>query len=71
MKRLRGQVLAGTLAQTDLAHGMFTISDLGMLGIESVIGVVNPPETARFASNAPGRMSRLARASSSCAVVAR
>jgi pyruvate/2-oxoglutarate dehydrogenase complex dihydrolipoamide acyltransferase (E2) component len=66
-KRLRGQALAGTLAQTDLARGTFTISNLGMLGVESVMAVITPPDAARFASNAPGRMKRFARVSTSCA----
>ena len=48
-KRLRDQALAGTLAQADLTQGTFTISNLGMFGVESFIAVINPPEAGILA----------------------
>ena len=51
-KRLRDQALAGTLAQADLTQGTFTISNLGMFGVESFIAVINPPEAGILALGA-------------------
>jgi pyruvate dehydrogenase E2 component (dihydrolipoamide acetyltransferase) len=51
-KRLRDHALAGTLSQTDLAQGTFTISNLGMFGVESFIAVINPPEAGILALGA-------------------
>jgi pyruvate dehydrogenase E2 component (dihydrolipoamide acetyltransferase) len=48
-KRLRDQALAGKLAQLDLTNSTFTISNLGMFGIESFIAVINPPEAGILA----------------------
>ena len=41
--------MAGKLAQTDLTDSTFTISNLGMFGIESFIAVLNPPEAGILA----------------------
>ena len=51
-KRLRDQAIAGTLVQRDLTQGTFTISNLGMFGIESFIAVINPPEAGILALGA-------------------
>src|SRR5207249_12232593 len=40
---------AGKLQQGDLDGGTFTISNLGMYGIERFIAVLNPPEAAILA----------------------
>src|SRR5207249_10175852 len=40
---------AGKLQQQDLAGGTFTISNLGMFGIERFIAVLNPPQVAILA----------------------
>ena len=36
----------GTLAQEDMQNSTFTITNLGMLGIEQFIPIINPPECA-------------------------
>jgi pyruvate dehydrogenase E2 component (dihydrolipoamide acetyltransferase) len=51
-KRLRDRALAGTLAQADLTQGTFTVSNLGMFGVESFIAVINPPEAGILALGA-------------------
>jgi pyruvate dehydrogenase E2 component (dihydrolipoamide acetyltransferase) len=43
---------AGKLRQTDLDGGTFTISNLGMFGIERFIAVLNPPQAAILAVGA-------------------
>jgi pyruvate dehydrogenase E2 component (dihydrolipoamide acetyltransferase) len=40
---------AGKLQQSDLEGGTFTISNLGMYGIERFIAVLNPPQAAILA----------------------
>jgi pyruvate dehydrogenase E2 component (dihydrolipoamide acetyltransferase) len=42
----------GKLAQADLEHGTFTISNLGMFGVEQFIAVLNPPQAAILAVGA-------------------
>jgi pyruvate dehydrogenase E2 component (dihydrolipoamide acetyltransferase) len=42
----------GKLQQTDLEGGTFTISNLGMYGIERFIAVLNPPQVAILAVGA-------------------
>jgi pyruvate dehydrogenase E2 component (dihydrolipoamide acetyltransferase) len=44
-----GRARAGKLRQTDLEGGTFTISNLGMYGIERFIAVLNPPQSAILA----------------------
>jgi pyruvate dehydrogenase E2 component (dihydrolipoamide acetyltransferase) len=43
---------SGKLQQTDLEGGTFTISNLGMFGVESFIAVLNPPQVAILAVGA-------------------
>ena len=40
---------AGRLKQEDLAGGVFTISNLGMYGIDAFNAIVNPPQAAILA----------------------
>jgi pyruvate dehydrogenase E2 component (dihydrolipoamide acetyltransferase) len=42
----------GKLTQRDLEHGTFTISNLGMFGVEQFIAVLNPPQAAILAVGA-------------------
>jgi pyruvate dehydrogenase E2 component (dihydrolipoamide acetyltransferase) len=42
----------GRLRQEDLAGGTFTISNLGMYGVETFIAVLNPPQAAILATGA-------------------
>lgn len=42
----------GSLANEDYAGGTFTISNLGMLGIESFTAIINPPQAAILAVGA-------------------
>jgi pyruvate dehydrogenase E2 component (dihydrolipoamide acetyltransferase) len=42
----------GKLAQADLEQGTFTISNLGMFGVEQFIAVLNPPQAAILAVGA-------------------
>jgi pyruvate dehydrogenase E2 component (dihydrolipoamide acetyltransferase) len=46
---LVGRARAGKLQQADLDGGTFTISNLGMYGIERFIAVLNPPQAAILA----------------------
>jgi pyruvate dehydrogenase E2 component (dihydrolipoamide acetyltransferase) len=46
---LVGRARASKLKQEDLADGTFTISNLGMYGIERFIAVLNPPQVAILA----------------------
>lgn len=43
---------AGTLAQADFEGGTFTISNLGMYGVERFVAVLNPPQAAILAVGA-------------------
>ena len=42
----------GKLQQADLEGGTFTISNLGMFGVEQFIAVLNPPQAAILAVGA-------------------
>jgi pyruvate dehydrogenase E2 component (dihydrolipoamide acetyltransferase) len=42
----------GRLRQEDLAGGTFTISNLGMYGVETFVAVLNPPQAAILATGA-------------------
>jgi pyruvate dehydrogenase E2 component (dihydrolipoamide acetyltransferase) len=44
--RLAGRVRDGTITPPELAGGTFTVSNLGMFGIDSFAGVINPPQAA-------------------------
>jgi len=49
---LKQKAKEGGLSNLDLAGGTFTISNLGMFGINSFIAVINPPESAILALGA-------------------
>lgn len=49
MRRLRGLVeraRAGRLRSSEVAGGTITVTNLGDLGAESVLGVIHPPQVA-------------------------
>jgi pyruvate dehydrogenase E2 component (dihydrolipoamide acetyltransferase) len=46
---LAARVREGSIAPSDLAGGTFTISNLGMYGIDSFSAVINPPQAAILA----------------------
>jgi pyruvate dehydrogenase E2 component (dihydrolipoamide acetyltransferase) len=45
-RRLIGLVREGKITPPDLSGGTFTVSNLGMYGIERFTGVINPPQAA-------------------------
>jgi pyruvate dehydrogenase E2 component (dihydrolipoamide acetyltransferase) len=45
---------AGKLSGDDMGGGTFTVSNLGMLGVEQFTAVINPPEAAILAVGAAG-----------------
>src|SRR5205823_4989284 len=47
-----GRAREGKLTQPDLEGGTFTISNLGMFGVEQFIAVLNPPQAAILAVGA-------------------
>jgi pyruvate dehydrogenase E2 component (dihydrolipoamide acetyltransferase) len=47
-----GRTRAGTLRQEDLEGGTFTISNLGMYGVDRFVAVLNPPQAAILAVGA-------------------
>ncbi len=49
---LVGRARDGKLQRDDLANGTFTISNLGMFGIEQFVAVLNPPQAAILAVGA-------------------
>jgi pyruvate dehydrogenase E2 component (dihydrolipoamide acetyltransferase) len=49
---LIGRARSGKLAAEDLGAGTFTVSNLGMFGIEQFTAVINPPEAAILAVGA-------------------
>ena len=49
---LVGRARDGKLQRDDLADGTFTISNLGMFGIEQFVAVLNPPQAAILAVGA-------------------
>ena len=49
---LVGRAREGKLSQADLEGGTFTISNLGMYGVEQFIAVLNPPQAAILAVGA-------------------
>jgi pyruvate dehydrogenase E2 component (dihydrolipoamide acetyltransferase) len=51
-KELAGKARAGTLAGEEVGGGTFTVSNLGMLGVEQFTAVINPPEAAILAVGA-------------------
>jgi pyruvate dehydrogenase E2 component (dihydrolipoamide acetyltransferase) len=49
---LAERVRSGAIAPADLAHGTFTVSNLGMHGVEDFAAVINPPQVAILAVGA-------------------
>jgi len=50
-RRLTDLALDGEYATDDLARGTFTVSNLGVLGVDSFTPVINPPEVAILGIN--------------------
>jgi len=48
-RRLRDKATAGKLSENELTGSTFTISNLGMFGVDSFFAVINPPEAAILA----------------------
>ncbi len=48
-RELAGRVRDGSIAPAELAGGTFTVSNLGMYGVDSVSAVINPPQVAILA----------------------
>jgi pyruvate dehydrogenase E2 component (dihydrolipoamide acetyltransferase) len=46
---------AGRLKQAELEGGTFTVSNLGMLGVEAFTAIINPPHSGILAVGAAGR----------------
>jgi pyruvate dehydrogenase E2 component (dihydrolipoamide acetyltransferase) len=55
VRRLAGAVRDGTIKAEDLADGTFTISNLGMFGVDRFDAMVNQPQAAILAVGAVGR----------------
>lgn len=51
-RRLAGLAKEGRLSATDMTGGTFTISNLGMYGVEQFTAIINPPEGAILAVGA-------------------
>lgn len=51
-RRLRQRAEAGQLSASELTGGTFTLSNLGMFGLDSFTAVLNPPEAAILALGA-------------------
>lgn len=51
-KRLRGRAEEGQLSEREITGGTFTLSNLGMYGLDSFIAVINPPEAGILALGA-------------------
>jgi pyruvate dehydrogenase E2 component (dihydrolipoamide acetyltransferase) len=49
---LKERALTGQLTSADLSRGTFTISNLGMFGLENFAAIINPPEAAILAVGA-------------------
>jgi pyruvate dehydrogenase E2 component (dihydrolipoamide acetyltransferase) len=47
-----GRARTGKLTQDDLAEGTFTISNLGMYGVDQFVAILNPPQAAILAVGA-------------------
>jgi pyruvate dehydrogenase E2 component (dihydrolipoamide acetyltransferase) len=52
VKRLTAQAIDGSLAPDDFTGGTFTVSNLGIYGIESFSPILNPPQVAILGVNA-------------------
>jgi len=51
-RRLRSRAEAGQLSASELTGGTFTLSNLGMFGLDSFTAVINPPEAGILALGA-------------------
>jgi pyruvate dehydrogenase E2 component (dihydrolipoamide acetyltransferase) len=51
-KRLRTAATTNALKSDDIQGGTFTVSNLGMFGVESFTAIINPPESAILAVGA-------------------
>ena len=51
-RALAERVRAGAITPPELSAGTFTVSNLGMFGIQSFIAVINPPQAAILAVGA-------------------
>jgi pyruvate dehydrogenase E2 component (dihydrolipoamide acetyltransferase) len=49
LEEVTAKARAGTLAPGDVQDGTFTISNLGMLGVDGFTAIVNPPQAAILA----------------------
>ena len=45
-RALAERVRAGAITPPELSSGTFTVSNLGMFGIQSFVAVINPPQAA-------------------------
>jgi len=52
LKELTDKARKGKLSLEDVSGGIFTISNLGMLGVDSFIPIINPPQAAILAVGA-------------------
>jgi pyruvate dehydrogenase E2 component (dihydrolipoamide acetyltransferase) len=48
-QELAAKAQAGTLSLADISHGTFTISNLGMYGVDAFNAIINPPQVAILA----------------------
>jgi len=55
VRRLAERVREGTITPPELAAGTFTVSNLGMFGVDRFAGVVNPPQAAILCAGAVRR----------------
>jgi len=51
IKTLATQAIEGTIAPDDLSGGTFTVSNLGVYGVESFTPILNPPQVALLGVN--------------------
>ena len=51
-QRLKERAQLGTLSRQDLSDGTFTVSNLGMYGLDSFTAIINPPEVGILAVGA-------------------
>jgi pyruvate dehydrogenase E2 component (dihydrolipoamide acetyltransferase) len=54
-RRLIDKATAGRLAMEDMEGGTFSISNLGMMGVEDFVAIINPPQAAILAVGAVTR----------------
>ncbi len=54
-KELQQKIKKGTIRSEDMEGATFTISNMGMLGVESFSAIVTPPQSAALAVGAAGR----------------